>query len=65
MTYLNPLEMKNKATASSGKMSQVDNSIESAGTCPKCKNTFGTGNTPVGTVYYCSACRVAMPIIED
>ncbi len=63
--YLNPLEMKNKATASSGKLSNVDNSIERAGCCPKCKQTFGTGSTPVGQVYYCNGCRVAMPIIEE
>lgn len=63
--YLNPLEIKNKATASSSKLSAVDNSVELAGSCPKCKQTFGIGSTPIGQVYYCNGCRVAMPIIEE
>lgn len=63
--YINPLDDRNKSVASSGKLSTVDNSESTNGKCPKCKDTFGTGVTPVGTVYYCSQCRVALPIIEE
>ncbi len=40
----------------------VDNSVE--GVCPKCATPMGTAIIHVGTVYYCSRCRVAAPIPE-
>lgn len=64
MSYLNVFELldKNKATASARKGTGVDNTV--SGRCPKCRNPFGTAIIDVGTVYYCSACKVAMPITE-
>lgn len=64
--YINPLDERHKSVASTGrKLSTVDNSEQTSGKCPKCRNAFGTGVTPVGTVFYCAECRVALPIIED
>lgn len=53
----NPLsqipEPKNESTSS------LINDV--MGTCPKCKQPFGSGLIDTDTVYYCATCRVSQP----
>lgn len=54
---------QHEATASD-KIEAVAGRLENArdGYCPKCGAAMGNAFTPVGTLYYCSSCRVSAPI---
>lgn len=51
-----------QATARTEAVAAVDNSTD--GVCPKCRKQMGFASIAVGRVFYCSGCRVALPIAE-
>lgn len=57
-------EPKQQEATASDKHEATAGMLENArdGYCPKCGAAMGYGHTPVGTLYYCTSCRVSAPI---